>query len=240
MAAPPRIVLEARERGSGDFVTDIACELPLQAIADLVGFPQADRRQIFEWSNQMMAYDDPDYDTDPAVAAAEILGYAAALGDERKRHPRGDIVSRLVAATDDDVLSSEEFAFFVLILAVAGNETTRNAITHGMQAFFADPGQWDRYKAERPTTTADEVVRFGTPVQYVPTDSDRGRRDRRPANRARPTRRPAVRLRELRRDRVRRSQLVRHRPLSESPRGVRRRWCALLSWAHIWRSSRST
>ena len=160
-----RIVLEARERGSGDFVTDIACELPLQAIADLVGFPQADRKQIFEWSNQMMAYDDPDYDADPAVAAAEILGYAAALGDERTRRPRGDIVSRLVAATDDDVLSSEEFAFFVLILAVAGNETTRNAITHGMQAFFADPGQWDRYKAERPTTTADEVVRFGTPVQ---------------------------------------------------------------------------
>lgn len=160
-----RIVLEARERGSGDFVTDIACELPLQAIADLVGFPQADRRQIFEWSNQMMAYDDPDYDVDPAVAAAEILGYAAELGDERKQHPRSDVVSRLVAATDDDVLSSEEFAFFVLILAVAGNETTRNAITHGMHAFFDDPGQWDRYKAERPTTTADEVVRFGTPVQ---------------------------------------------------------------------------
>lgn len=160
-----RIVLEARERGSGDFVTDIACELPLQAIADLVGFPQAERKQIFEWSNQMMAYDDPDYDVDSAVAAAEILGYAAALGDERKHRPRGDIVSRLVAATDDDVLSSEEFAFFVLILAVAGNETTRNAITHGMLAFFADPGQWDRYKAERPTTTADEVVRFGTPVQ---------------------------------------------------------------------------
>lgn len=160
-----RIVLEAREKGSGDFVTDIACELPLQAIADLVGFPQADRKQIFEWSNQMMAYDDPDYDVDPASAAAEILGYAAALGDERKQHPRDDIISRLVSATDDEVLSSEEFAFFVLILAVAGNETTRNAITHGMQAFFADPDQWDRYKAERPATTADEVVRFGTPVQ---------------------------------------------------------------------------
>jgi cholest-4-en-3-one 26-monooxygenase len=160
-----RIVLEAREKGTGDFVTDIACELPLQAIADLVGFPQDDRKQIFDWSNQMMAYDDPDYDVNPAVAAAEILGYAAAMGEDRAASPRDDIVTRLVAATDDEVLSSEEFAFFALILAVAGNETTRNAITHGMQAFFDDPEQWERYKAERPETTADEVVRYGTPVQ---------------------------------------------------------------------------
>ncbi len=160
-----RIVLEARERGEGDFVTDLACELPLQAIADLVGFPQDDRKQIFEWSNEMMAYDDPDYDVDPASAAAEILGYAAEMGEDRKVHPRDDIVTRLVAAADDEVVSSEEFAFFVLLLAVAGNETTRNAISHGMQAFFDHPDQWERYKAERPATLADEVVRFGTPVQ---------------------------------------------------------------------------
>lgn len=159
------IVLEARDKGTGDFVTDVACELPLQAIADLVGFPQADRKRIFEWSNEMMAYDDPDYDVNPALAAAEILGYAAEMGRDRQAHPADDLVTRLVAATDDDVLSSEEFAFFVLLLAVAGNETTRNAISHGMQAFFGNPDQWERYKAERPATTADEVVRFGTPVQ---------------------------------------------------------------------------
>ncbi|HTO00695.1 MAG TPA: cytochrome P450 [Microthrixaceae bacterium] len=159
------IVLAAKGRGTGDFVDDIACELPLQAIADLVGFPQEDRRQIFDWSNQMMAYDDPDFDVDPAVAAAEILGYAMGMGEDRKANPRDDIVSRLVAATDDEVLSSEEFAYFILILAVAGNETTRNAISHGMQAFFDNPDQWELYKKERPATTADEVVRWGTPVQ---------------------------------------------------------------------------
>ncbi len=159
------IVLAAREKGSGDFVDDIACELPLQAIAELVGFPQEDRRKIFDWSNEMMAYDDPDFDIDPAQAAAEILGYAAEMGEDRKAHPRQDIVTRLVAAADDEVVSSEEFAFFVLLLAVAGNETTRNAISHGMQAFFDNPEQWERYKAERPTTMADEVVRWGTPVQ---------------------------------------------------------------------------
>ena len=160
-----RIVLEARDKGSGDFVTDIACELPLQAIADLVGFPQKDRKKIFDWSNQMMAYDDPDYDVDPAAAAAEILGYAGEMGEDRTANPRDDIVTRLVAAADDEVLSSEEFAFFVLILAVAGNETTRNAISHGMQGFFDHPDQWERYKAERPSTMADEMVRYGTPVQ---------------------------------------------------------------------------
>ncbi|MEZ5322270.1 MAG: cytochrome P450 [Microthrixaceae bacterium] len=160
-----QIVLAARDKGSGDFVDDIACELPLQAIADLVGFPQEDRRRIFDWSNQMMAYDDPDFDVDPAQAAAEILGYAAEMGEDRKQHPKADIVTRLVAAADDEVVSSEEFAFFVLLLAVAGNETTRNAISHGMQGFFDNPDQWERYKAERPTTMADEVVRWGTPVQ---------------------------------------------------------------------------
>ena len=160
-----RIVIDARDHGTGDFVEDIACELPLQAIADLVGFPQEDRRKIFKWSNEMMDYDDPEFNHDPAEAAAEILGYAAVMGEDRKANPREDIVSRLVAAADDDVLSSEEFAFFVLILAVAGNETTRNAISHGMQAFFDNPELWEQYKAERPATTADEVVRYGTPVQ---------------------------------------------------------------------------
>lgn len=160
-----QIILDAKAKGSGDFVQDIACELPLQAIAELVGFPQDDRRMIFDWSNEMMAYDDPDFDIDPAQAAAEILGYAGAMGEDRKANPRGDIVSRLVAAEGEDVLNSEEFAFFVLILAVAGNETTRNAISHGMQAFFENPEVWEAYKAERPASMPDEVVRYGTPVQ---------------------------------------------------------------------------
>jgi cholest-4-en-3-one 26-monooxygenase len=160
-----RICIEAKAKGSGDFVTDVASELPLQALADLMGFPQDDRKQIFDWSNQMMAYDDPDYDDDPAVAAAELLGYAYTIGDERKSCPADDIITKLVAATsDEDTLSTEEFAYFILMLAVAGNETTRNAITHGMHAFMNNPEQWEIYKAERPATTADEIVRWATPV----------------------------------------------------------------------------
>ena len=160
-----QIVTEAKAKGEGDFVEDVACELPLQALADLMGFPQADRKKIFEWSNQMMAYDDPDYDVDPAVAAAEILGYAVTIGEERRACPADDIITKLVAAsTESDTLSSEEFGWFVLILAVAGNETTRNAISHGMHAFLNNPDQWELYKTERPETTADEIVRWATPV----------------------------------------------------------------------------
>ena len=159
-----RIVNEAKAKGSGDFVEEVASELPLQALADLMGFPQDDRKKIFDWSNQMMAHDDPDFDVDPAVAAAEILGYAVAIGEERRACPADDIITKLVSASTDETLSSEEFAWFVLMLAVAGNETTRNAISHGMHAFMQNPDQWELYKAERPETTADEIVRWATPV----------------------------------------------------------------------------
>ena len=160
-----QICIEAKEKGQGNFVDDVACELPLQALADLMGFPQEDRGQIFDWSNQMMAYDDPDFEVDPEVAATEILGYAMAIGEERKGCPADDIITKLVAASaENETLSTDEFAWFILILAVAGNETTRNAISHGMHAFLANPEQWELYKAERPETAADEIVRWATPV----------------------------------------------------------------------------
>jgi cholest-4-en-3-one 26-monooxygenase len=160
-----RIVAEARDRGTGNFVEDVACELPLQAIADLIGVPQDDRDKIFDWSNQMIGYDDPEYDVDPKVASAELLGYAWNLAEERKRCPMDDIVTKLVHAdTEGQLLSSEEFGFFVLLLAVAGNETTRNAITHGMQAFFEHPEQWELFRAERPRTAVDEIVRWASPI----------------------------------------------------------------------------
>lgn len=160
-----RIASAAAATGGGDFVTQVACELPLQAIAELLGVAQADRHLLFDWSNQMIAYDDPDYDIDPAVASAQLVDYAIGLGRDRAADPRDDIVTRLVTADlEDRGLTAEELGFFVLLLAVAGNETTRNAITHGMMAFFDFPEQWERYKGDRPDTTADEVVRWATPV----------------------------------------------------------------------------
>nr|WP_042186170.1 cytochrome P450 [Kibdelosporangium sp. MJ126-NF4]CEL17128.1 putative cytochrome P450 hydroxylase [Kibdelosporangium sp. MJ126-NF4]CTQ91643.1 putative cytochrome P450 hydroxylase [Kibdelosporangium sp. MJ126-NF4] len=159
-----RIVKTAVTEGTGDFVLDVACELPLQAIAELLGVPQDDRHKLFDWSNRMISYDDPEA-SQPELASAELLGYSWNMAEERKRCPAHDIVTTLVNADIDGAgLTSEEFGFFVLLLAVAGNETTRNAITHGMYAFLNNPEQWERFKAERPATAADEIVRWATPV----------------------------------------------------------------------------
>ncbi|GAB3723833.1 cytochrome P450 [Amycolatopsis oliviviridis] len=160
-----RIVSEAKKKGSGDFVVDVACELPLQAIAELIGIPQEDRLKIFDWSNQMVSYDDPEYEVEPLAASAEIVGYAWNMAEERRKCPMDDIVTKLVQAdVDGESLASDEFGFFVILLAVAGNETTRNAITHGMKAFLDHPDQWELYKKERPKTAPDEIVRWATPV----------------------------------------------------------------------------
>ncbi len=160
-----QIVTTALADGTGDFVTDVACELPLQAIAELLGVPQEDRHKIFSWSNEMVGYDDPEYTGDGENAAAEILGYSMVMAEDRRACPRDDIVTKLVhAQVDGGELTSDEFGFFVILLSVAGNETTRNAISHGMLAFLENPDQWELFKAERPQTAVDEIVRWATPV----------------------------------------------------------------------------
>ena len=164
-ARAEQIVRAALTEGTGDFVTDVAAELPLQAIAELLGIPQRDRGKIFAWSNQMIGYDDPAYGGDSQAAAAELVGYAMVMAEDRRACPRDDIVTKLVnAELDGGELTSDEFGFFVILLAVAGNETTRNAISHGMLAFLDHPGQWELYRAERPQTAVDEIVRWATPV----------------------------------------------------------------------------
>jgi cholest-4-en-3-one 26-monooxygenase len=160
-----RIVHDARKKDSGDFVQDVACELPLQAIAELIGIPQEDRKKIFDWSNQMIGYDDPEYEVEPLTASAELVGYAWNMAEERRKCPMDDIVTKLIHADiDGEALNSEEFGFFVILLSVAGNETTRNAITHGMKALLDHPDQWELYKERRPKTAPDEIVRWATPV----------------------------------------------------------------------------
>ncbi len=159
------IAREAREKGSGNFVEDVAAELPLQAIAELIGVPQEDRHKLFDWSNQMLANEDPDYRGEPDVAAAEILGYSMLMAADRQANPRDDILTKLITADKDGhKLSDDEFGYFVILLTVAGNETTRNAITHGMNAFLDHPDQWELWKNERPAEMVDEVIRWATPV----------------------------------------------------------------------------
>ncbi|MEY9871179.1 cholest-4-en-3-one 26-monooxygenase [Streptacidiphilus sp. MAP12-33] len=162
-----RIVHTAVKEGTGDFVTDVACELPLQAIAELIGIPQSDRSKIFHWTNTMVGYDDPELAVTQEMgmqSAIELMSYAMGMAEERKACPAEDIVTKLVNASGQGNLSSDEFGFFVLVLAVAGNETTRNATSHGMHAMLTHPEQWELYKERRPQTAADEIVRWATPV----------------------------------------------------------------------------
>ncbi|WKG06744.1 cytochrome P450 [Mycolicibacterium sp. HK-90] len=159
------IVAAAAEKDSGNFVDDIAMSLPLLAIADLIGVPEEDREKLFHWTNAIMNTDDPDFDSDPTMANAELMGYAYNMAEQRRQCPADDIVTRLVQAdVDGDSLGEVEFAFFVILLAVAGNETTRNAMTHGMNAFLENPDQWELFKRERPETAVDEIIRWATPV----------------------------------------------------------------------------
>lgn len=162
------VVERALARGEGDFVADVAAELPLLAICELLGIPVQDREKIFDWSNRLIGFDDPEFQTSPAdaqQASAEMYRYANELAEQRQHHPQDDIVTKLLQAeVDGENLTVAEFDAFFLLLAVAGNETTRNAITHGMQAFFDHPHQWQHFKQSRPATAADEIIRWATPV----------------------------------------------------------------------------
>jgi cholest-4-en-3-one 26-monooxygenase len=160
------IVKTAAAEGSGDFVEQVSCELPLQAIAGLMGVPQDDRKKLFDWSNQMVGDQDPEFATnDPMAASIELITYGMQMAAERVKNPGDDLVTKLVQAdVEGHKLSEDEFGFFVILLAVAGNETTRNSITQGMMAFTEFRDQWELFKRERPATTADEIVRWATPV----------------------------------------------------------------------------
>jgi cholest-4-en-3-one 26-monooxygenase len=161
-----RIAEEARASGSGDFVQQVACELPLQAIAGLMGVPQVDRKKLFDWTNEMIGDDDPEFaDREALSATGELLGYAMQLAADRAKEPCDDIVTTLVQAdVDGHKLTEGEFGLFVVTLTVAGNETTRNSITQGMMAFAETPHQWELFRTRRPVTAADEIIRWATPI----------------------------------------------------------------------------
>ena len=164
-SAARQIVTTAADKGDGDFVHDIAHQLPVKAIADLIGFPEDDHDKLFRWTNAMMAAEDPDAADDASAAMTELMGYSYLLAEQRKRSPADDIITRLVTAdADGDQLTEMEFGWFVLLLVVAGNETTRNAISIGMEALLAHPDQWELYKRTRAVTAADEIIRWASPV----------------------------------------------------------------------------
>lgn len=166
------ILDRALEKGECDFVTDVASELPLQVIAQMLGVPQEDRHQLFEWSNRLIGGDDPEYavSRERAIAAAfEMYNYSNELAKHRREDPRDDIVTALLNADiNGDRLSEMDFNVFFLLLAVAGNETTRNALSHGILALIEHPDQY-RMLVENPRlvpSATEEILRWASPVMY--------------------------------------------------------------------------
>jgi cholest-4-en-3-one 26-monooxygenase len=166
------IIEQAIAKGEGDFVVDVAAELPLQVIAELMGVPLEDRHKVFDWSNRMVGSDDPEYSVsmeDAQSAQIEMFMYAQALADKKRAEPRDDIITKLLSADiDGDQLSEMDFNLFFMLLAVAGNETTRNAISHGMNAFLENPDQYQMLvdKPELMDSAIEEILRWASPVMY--------------------------------------------------------------------------
>ena len=165
------IVDNVIEQGSADFVEDIAAELPLQAIAEIMGVPQEDRRKLFEWSNRMVGAADPEYMADDTGDAfVELFTYVNGLAGQRRTDPHDDIVTKLLnAEIDGESLSELEFDMFMMLLAVAGNETTRNATAHGMYALLTHPEQFELLKSDPDAlmdNAVEEVLRWASPVLH--------------------------------------------------------------------------
>ncbi len=167
-----KILDEVIEEGTSDFVVDVAAELPLQVIAEMLGVPQEDRHKLFEWSNRMIGSEDPEYivsEEEVQNAQIEMFMYANALAAERREMPRDDIVSTLLdAQVDGDTLSEMDFNLFFLLIAVAGNETTRNSISHGIRALCDNPDQYQLLVKDPSLahSATEEIVRWASPVMY--------------------------------------------------------------------------
>ena len=156
---------------SCDFVREVAALMPLQIICDMMGIPESDEEMIFNWTNTILGVGDPEYVgsfEDLVRVGGEIFNYALALGEERKKNPTGDIASVMMSAeVDGERLTAQEFGSFFILLVVAGNETTRTAIAHGMRELTLNPDQrqlWYGDFEKHTKTAVEEIVRYATPV----------------------------------------------------------------------------
>ena len=157
-----------------DLVETVAMPLPMRVIGDLIGAPPRDHDKILRWTNEALAGTDPEYrrpGSSPIAAVAEMLTYFGELRDARARQPGGneDLISVLLAATPDGAeLSDLRFRMFLFLLAAAGSETTRTAISQGVLALAQHRDQWQRLRDDPGLIPAavEEILRFASPVLY--------------------------------------------------------------------------
>ena len=163
------LIDEVIERGECDFVDDIAVELPLRVIADMLGVPQGDRRQLFAWTNKLSkaaATADPELGLG---ALMEIGGYLTAITAERAANPGDDLISRMIAAeVDGERLSEAEITYFFALLMFAGNDTTRNTASGGMRALIEHDTEYRKLVADPAGVgnAVEEMLRWVSPIVY--------------------------------------------------------------------------
>jgi cytochrome P450 len=174
-AAAAQIIDTVIEKGECDFVTEIAAALPLRIICEMMGIPESQHEFVFDRTNIILGAGDPEYVPDislaiPALltAGSELNQLFTELAEQRRTAPSGDLTSALVnAELEGERLSAQELASFFILLVVAGNETTRNAISHGMLALCEHPEEraaWQANFADLAPTAIEEIVRWATPV----------------------------------------------------------------------------
>lgn len=154
-----------RDRNGCDLVEDIALWLPLHVIADLVGVPESDRRQVFEWTELTFGFDPDVAPEERTKAAFAMYAYADAMCEERKDTPRDDLMSVLLdAEVDGERLTQMQIALFFLLLQNAGSETTRNLITSGLLGLLAQPDQYAALRDDlgKLPVAIEELLRFTT------------------------------------------------------------------------------
>jgi cholest-4-en-3-one 26-monooxygenase len=167
-----RIVDQVASRGECEFVEELAAELPLQVICELMGVPQEDRKQIFELSNKLIGFDDPEFqntEEDARNASAQMFGYAMKLAEKYRKEPADNLTTALLLhEIDGEKLTELEFCSFFLLLLVAGSETTRTVTTNGMKALMDHPDQLARLAANPALVprAVEEFVRFDPAVHY--------------------------------------------------------------------------
>jgi cytochrome P450 len=172
-----QILDEVADRGECDFVADVAYQLPMHVIADIVGIPEADRAWVFARTDLVLRAQAPALGLDPKLgweAQVELFAYAQALANDKRQHPGDDVWTTLTQATIDDEdgtptsLAEFELDMFFLVLALAGSETTRNAISQGLMALVEHPDQLEALRLDPglfPSAT-EEILRWASPVLY--------------------------------------------------------------------------
>jgi cytochrome P450 len=163
--------------GGGDWIEDVADVLPMSVIGDIIGIPDEGRPEIFDTLDRILSANSPDSqltEQDQLELFGKIFSYALELTAEKRRNPVDDIWSTLTSAviTDENgeelSLPANELEIFFFVIAFAGSDTTKNALASGLQAFVANPGEIERYRADEAirTSAVEEVLRWSTPVAF--------------------------------------------------------------------------